>query len=79
MGRNRLCAWREGACGDVCARVHAFFFFFFFLSLWGQLNLGHFPTRNSFSPREDWLWPYAHQRHILPGENSRASWWPKGC
>lgn len=44
MGRNRLCAWREGACGDVCARVHAFFFFFFSFAV-GTVEFGAFPHK----------------------------------
>lgn len=49
-GKSLLCA-RSEVCVDVCARVHAFFF-----SSWGQLNLGHFSTRNSLlSLSKDWL------------------------
>lgn len=51
LGRASLCA-RSEVCVDVCARVHAFFFF----SSWGQLNWGHFSTRNSLlSLSKDWL------------------------
>lgn len=43
MRGTSLCAWSE-VCVGVCARVHAFF-----LLPRGQLNLGHFSTRNKLS------------------------------